>query len=144
VTQIDHLLHAGDGILVIETKTYAGLIIGALDDRQRMQRLDNGECNRLPNPRRQNYGHLKSVIDDLAVPARGYVVSAGKALRWYRSRASRTSSGPVPPRAAMRSAWTQRGMCCARRQGTVSGSVTHTMRKLRVGGAGEFCGQHPE
>ena len=82
MTQIDHLVHAGDGILVIERRTYAGLITGALDDRQWMQRLDNGECNRLPNPRRQNFRHLKAiefVIGDRAVPVRGCVVSAGKA-----------------------------------------------------------------
>ena len=82
MTQIDHLVRAGDGILVIETRTYAGLITGGLDDRQWMQRLDNGECNRLPNPRRQNFRHLKAIefiIGDRAVPVRGFIVSAGKA-----------------------------------------------------------------
>ena len=82
VTQIDHLVRAGDGIVVIETKTYAGVITGDLDDREWMQRLDNGECNRLPNPRRQNYRHLKLVehiIGDRVVPVRGFIVSAGKA-----------------------------------------------------------------
>lgn len=62
VTQIDHLVRARDEIVVIETKIYVGVITGGLDDREWMQRLDSGECNRL-----RGQGHpLVSILTEAA------------------------------------------------------------------------------
>jgi Nuclease-related domain len=83
VTQIDHVVRDVDAIIVIETKTYAGDIIGMPEDREWMQHLADGEIRHsFQNPIRQNHRHCRAVENVLAglnVPIAGYVVSAGSA-----------------------------------------------------------------
>jgi len=79
--EIDHLVRAPDGILVIETKTLAGAVDGAPQDQLWSQRTRNG-VHSLQNPLVQNAAHLdavRAVIANLAMSTRGLVVSAGSA-----------------------------------------------------------------
>ena len=82
VTQIDHIVRTADGIAVLETKTMAGVITGAVRGREWTQQLADGTRMRFQNPHRQNYRHVKAVervVAPLPVPVRGYVVAAGSA-----------------------------------------------------------------
>ena len=83
LTQIDHLVLLDDGIAVLETKNFSGLITGRPDGRHWTQQGETGGLlYRLRNPLRQNDRHLAAVahvIADPAVPLRGHVVGAGPA-----------------------------------------------------------------
>jgi len=78
--EIDHLVRAPGGVVVLETKTYSGRLDGDLGSEHWTLSLRDGRCFIVPNPFRQNAAHVRavrSVIDDAAVLIQGYVVSAG-------------------------------------------------------------------
>jgi len=74
-TQIDHLVRTSQGIVVIETKTFAGWITGTLYGAHWTQHLAGGRIrHRFQNPVRQNHRQCKAVeaaISGLAVPGAG-------------------------------------------------------------------------
>ncbi len=85
LTQIDHLVRAPDGLIVLETKNLAGVIEGDPWEPQWWQLLRDGLV-RVPfqNPLRQNYRHRQAVCRlieqaGVTVPIRSYVVSVGTA-----------------------------------------------------------------
>lgn len=85
LTQIDHLVLSSSAILVIETKTYGGIITGLPGGAEWFQDLQGGSV-RTPfqNPLRQNFRHVAAVEGVLRragilVPVCGHVVSAGRA-----------------------------------------------------------------
>jgi len=82
-TQVDHLVRTSQGIVVIETKTFAGWITGTLYGAHWTQHLAGGRIrHRFQNPVRQNHRHCKAVeaaISGLMVPVQGLIVSAGRA-----------------------------------------------------------------
>ena len=74
LTQIDHLALRPDGLLVVETKDYGGLIFGRVHDRTWTQCIGR-QRNKFQNPLRQNYGHIKAVQAVVpGVPVSGLVV----------------------------------------------------------------------
>ena len=85
LVQIDHVARGPGRVVVIETKTYSGVITGELDGAAWTQHLagDAGEARyRVPNAVRQNARHCAAVTQLLgegSVPIRGVVVSAGTA-----------------------------------------------------------------
>lgn len=83
VTQLDHLVHAADAILVIETKTYGGHITGSLTSAEWVQHLAAGEIRHaFQNPVHQNRRHCRAVeaaVTGLTIPVVGIIVSAGAA-----------------------------------------------------------------
>ncbi len=83
LTQLDHLVLGPDAILVLETKTYAGFIVGGPHSEQWTQHLAQGTARtNFQNPIRQNHRHRMATLEIVAnsdVLVRGYVVSAGKA-----------------------------------------------------------------
>jgi hypothetical protein len=79
--EIDHLVRAPDGIIVIETKTLSGVVRGEPDAEWWFQRTRSG-VSRFLNPLFQNNVHqaaVRAVIPDLEVALRGLVGSAGRA-----------------------------------------------------------------
>jgi hypothetical protein len=85
-TEIDHVALTRHGIVVLETKTYSGVITGAVNGGLWVQTVgghrEHRETNRFQNPHRQNYRHVKAVelvAGDRRIPVRGYVVTAGTA-----------------------------------------------------------------
>jgi len=82
LTQVDHLVRLADGILVLETKAYAGMVTGRVRDREWVQLLRDGEVRTaFPNPVLQNARHVAAVRRTVGagVPVRSLVVSAGTA-----------------------------------------------------------------
>ncbi len=83
--QIDHLVRTAQGIMVIETKAFAGWITGTLYGAQWVQHLAGSRIRHgFQNPVRQNHRHCKAVevaIGGLAVQVQVHslVVSAGRA-----------------------------------------------------------------
>lgn len=74
LTQLDHVLLTADGLLVVETKNYSGLIFGMPSDRQWTQKLGRS-THRFLNPLWQNELHIKAVQAlKLGVPVFGRVV----------------------------------------------------------------------
>ncbi|MBN9560445.1 MAG: NERD domain-containing protein [Alphaproteobacteria bacterium] len=109
--EIDHLVRAPDGIVVLETKTCAGLIDAKPGSPNWTQRARSGRCTgSFLNPARQNLGHVRAIerfVADPAVSVLGYVVSAGRDGSPMRSRpwlcrspgcAASWSSGTERPR----------------------------------------------
>lgn len=79
--EIDHLVRAPDGIVIIETKTLSGIVWGQ-PGGQTWSQNTRGQVRIFLNPLLQNEAHLgavRAVIDDPAVSLRGLVVSAGHA-----------------------------------------------------------------
>ena len=79
--EIDHLVRAPDGIVVLETKTFSGLIEGEPGAAVWRHRV-HGRTYKFRNPLLQNDAHLRavrSVVGDAAVGLRGLVVVAGRA-----------------------------------------------------------------
>lgn len=66
-TQIDHILVSIYGIFVIETKNYNGWIYGRKYDKEWTQNI-YGNKKKFYNPLRQNYGHIKTLMDLLDLP----------------------------------------------------------------------------
>jgi hypothetical protein len=83
VTQLDHVVRAVDGIVVIETKTYGGHITGTVTSAAWVQHLAAGEIRHaFQNPVHQNHRHCRAVeaaLAGLTVPVAGIIVSAGAA-----------------------------------------------------------------
>ncbi len=74
LTQIDHLVLTQAGLLVVETKNYAGQVLGQPQDKKWTQRLGKQSFT-FQNPLRQNYLHiqaLKALVPN--VPIQGRVV----------------------------------------------------------------------
>jgi len=78
LTQIDHVALTAQGLLAIETKTYAGSIFGQQNDRDWMQAL-GGRKSRFQNPLRQNFKHVAALRHHLRTDVQGLVVFAGTA-----------------------------------------------------------------
>ena len=69
-TQIDHVIVSIYGIFVIETKNYKGWIYGKETQRQWTQAFPNGSKYKFQNPLRQNYLHIKTLVDLLGLEPR--------------------------------------------------------------------------
>ena len=66
-TQIDHVIVSKYGIFVIETKNYKGWIYGTEKQKQWTQAFANGRKFKFQNPLRQNYLHIKTLAELLAL-----------------------------------------------------------------------------
>ena len=74
LTQIDHLVLTKAGLLVVETKNYAGQVLGQPQDPKWTQRLGKKNFT-FQNPLRQNYLHLQALKALVpTVPMQGWVV----------------------------------------------------------------------
>lgn len=67
-TQIDHIVISEYGIFVIETKHMTGKVY-ASDHTEQWKVYYGKRCNKLYNPFRQNYGHVKNLESLLSAPA---------------------------------------------------------------------------
>ena len=116
LTQVDHVVLTGAGLVVVETKNYRGSIFGQEREAQWTQRLGR-QSFRFQNPVRQNYLHTQAVKALVpGVPVLGWVVFTDRArfpkgkpdgvssLRDLR-RELRDKLGDSPPSAALRAAW---------------------------------------
>lgn len=65
--QIDHVVISKYGIFVIETKQYHGFITGKKYDKYWIRHTKYNKYYYL-NPIRQNYGHVKTIIDLIDLP----------------------------------------------------------------------------
>ncbi len=78
--QIDHLVRTAQGIVVIETKAFAGWITGTLYSMQWVQHLAGSRIRHgFQNPARQNHRHCKAVevaTSGLAVQVHSLVVAS--------------------------------------------------------------------
>jgi hypothetical protein len=70
--QIDHILVAGTGIFVIETKHYAGWIFGDPKQSHWTQTFFKKKF-RFQNPIRQNYGHVKALQALFTLPESNFI-----------------------------------------------------------------------
>lgn len=66
-SQIDHIVVSQYGIFVIETKNYSGWIFGAVYDESWTQSFRRGGKKKIPNPIRQNYGHICALVECLGI-----------------------------------------------------------------------------
>ncbi|MBV5275722.1 MAG: NERD domain-containing protein [Lamprocystis purpurea] len=74
LTQVDHVVLTGAGLVVVETKNYRGSIFGQEREAQWTQRLGR-QSFRFQNPVRQNYLHTQAVKALVpGVPVLGWVV----------------------------------------------------------------------
>jgi hypothetical protein len=74
LTQIDHLVLTPAGLLVVETKNYAGQVLGQPQDKKWTQRLGRQSFT-FQNPLRQNYLHTQALQAlTPGVPIQGRVV----------------------------------------------------------------------
>ena len=81
LTQIDHLVLTQAGLLVVETKNYAGQVLGRAQDTKWTQRLGKQSFT-FQNPLRQNYLHLQALKALMpGVPIQGRVVFTDAA--WF-------------------------------------------------------------
>jgi len=115
LTQIDHVALTPDGLLVVETKNYGGLIFGQVHDRTWTQCIGR-QRNTFQNPLRQNYGHIKAVQAlTPGVPVCGLVVFMDRArfpkglpegvtkLRTLRASLAQVTDAPIST--SYRRAW---------------------------------------
>lgn len=82
VTQVDHIVRGRQAIIVIETKTYSGMITGRVADASWLQHFSEGSQQLFANPLRQNERHCRAVtaaISGTTAPIINLVVSAGTA-----------------------------------------------------------------
>ncbi len=82
LTQVDHLVRLPGGIAVLETKAYAGTVMGGVRDRHWVQHLREGQVRTaFLNPLLQNHRHVRAVreVVGAGVAVDGLVVSAGSA-----------------------------------------------------------------
>jgi Nuclease-related domain len=79
LTQLDHLALTPGGLLVVETKTYSGVILGQANESTWTQVIGRRRHS-FQNPLRQNYAHVRA-LETLApdIPIEGRVVFAGRA-----------------------------------------------------------------
>lgn len=66
-SQVDHIVICTRGVFVIETKNYAGIIIGKDKDQRWLQLLDNGDRKYFYSPVKQNMTHLVRVKQKLHI-----------------------------------------------------------------------------
>jgi hypothetical protein len=66
--QIDHVIVSRFGIFVVEAKHYKGWIFGTEQQPQWTQSLPGGRKFRFQNPLRQNYRHIRSLVEVLGLP----------------------------------------------------------------------------
>lgn len=71
-TQIDHVVVADQGVFVIETKNYQGTIYGNERAAEWYQYLGDQKYP-FHNPLHQNYGHVKSLSENLQLPESVFV-----------------------------------------------------------------------
>lgn len=116
LTQVDHLVLTGAGLLVVETKNYRGSIFGQAREPQWTQRLGRRSFT-FQNPLRQNYAHTQAVKALVpGVPVFGRVVFTDEA-RFPKGMPDGVSSlrdlgrdlrevlGDAPPSPALLAAW---------------------------------------
>jgi len=80
LTQVDHLVRLPGGIVVLETKAFAGVVTGGVRDRHWVQHLRDGAVRTaFLNLLLQNHRHVRAVreVAGAGVPVAGLVVSAG-------------------------------------------------------------------
>lgn len=70
-SQIDHVLLTPYGIFIIETKNYAGEIVGSKSDKQWIV----NKKYKMMNPFRQNYGHVQTIKKALQLSVDNSIVS---------------------------------------------------------------------
>ena len=70
--QIDHIIVSKYGIFVVETKNYAGWIMGGENAHEWIQNI-YGEKHYFRNPIQQNYGHVRGLMRILDMPANFFV-----------------------------------------------------------------------
>lgn len=79
LTQIDHVVALPSGLLVLETKNYAGWLFGQAED-YRWTRVQGRRKDRFLNPLRQNAIHIQAIRSVApAVQTQGLVVFVGSA-----------------------------------------------------------------
>lgn len=72
-TEIDVVLLYPSGIYVIESKNYSGWIFGKADQRNWTVCLNRNTRERVPNPIRQNNGHISALMRVLDLPREAFV-----------------------------------------------------------------------
>lgn len=72
-TEIDVVLLHPSGIYVIESKNYSGWIFGKADQRNWTVCLNRNTKERVPNPIRQNNGHISALMRVLDLPSEAFV-----------------------------------------------------------------------
>lgn len=72
-TEIDVVLLCPSGIYVIESKNYSGWIFGKADQRNWTVCLNRNTRERVPNPIRQNNGHISALMRVLNLPREAFV-----------------------------------------------------------------------
>lgn len=72
-TEIDVVLLYPSGIYVIESKNYSGWIFGKADQRNWTVCLNRNTRERVPNPIRQNNGHISALMRVLNLPREAFV-----------------------------------------------------------------------
>ena len=72
-TEIDVVLLHPSGIYVIESKNYSGWIFGKADQRNWTVCLNRNTKERVPNPIRQNNGHISALMRVLDLPRGAFV-----------------------------------------------------------------------
>lgn len=72
-TEIDVVLLHPTGIYVIESKNYSGWIFGKADQRNWTVCLNRNTKERVPNPIRQNDGHISALMRVLDLPREAFV-----------------------------------------------------------------------
>lgn len=72
-TEIDVVLLHPTGIYVIESKNYSGWIFGKADQRNWTVCLNRNTKERVPNPIRQNNGHISALMRVLDLPREAFV-----------------------------------------------------------------------
>jgi len=80
LTQVDHLVRLPGGIVILETKAFAGVVTGGVRDRHWVQHFRDGAVRTaFLNPLLQNHRHVRAVREaaGAGVPVAGLVVSAG-------------------------------------------------------------------
>jgi len=81
--ELDHVVRTRAAIVVLETKSWSGLVTGELEAAEWWQQRPDGSAPQARyNPVRQNRRHVRAVVNflaDLPVSVRGYVVGAGSA-----------------------------------------------------------------
>lgn len=146
--EIDHLVRAPDGIVVIETKTFSGNVSGELGTASWLKRT-RGEVNSFQNPLVQNAAHLDAVRDVIGNPdgsLRGLVVSAGRArysapiagcvvpVRDLARVLRESVAMPLLADAALAAAWTALVVAAsAGARGTLR-MRTHAKESVQIGG----------
>ena len=60
-SQIDHIVINKNGVWVLETKYWSGMLYGDHEEQEWVQMLDNGQVEHVYNPLKQNWKHLLNI-----------------------------------------------------------------------------------